>query len=141
MGFFATSIKGFTWISMLRGGIRATGFIRIAILARILTEAQFGLFGITTIVLSLFEIITETGINVFLIQEKDSLEKYIDTAWVISIVRGFLVSSVIIILTPAFASFFHAPEVTGLLYFNRSHPAYQGIHKPYEYSFSKRSGV
>ena len=58
---------------------RGFAFVRTAILARILSPAQFGVYGIVLIVLALLELLTETGVNIFLIQEKDDIDSYINT--------------------------------------------------------------
>lgn len=82
-------------------------FIRIAILARILTPTQFGIFGIASIILAFLEIFTETGINVFIIQKKEPINKYINTAWVISIFRGIFISLLILISARKISIFFN----------------------------------
>ncbi len=97
-------------MGLLRGSTRAVTFIRLAILARILTPAEFGAFGVATLVLSFLEIITETGINVFLIQQKDDIKKYFSSAWIVSAIRGCLIAITIIILAPFIAGFFNSPD-------------------------------
>lgn len=72
----------------LRGTTRVLSFARTAVLARILLPSQFGVYGIATLTLAFLETITASGINVFLIQEKKKLEEYVDTAWIVSILRG-----------------------------------------------------
>src|SRR3990167_7344642 len=99
MGYKTDAFKGISWIGILRASTRGITFVRLAILARILSPAQFGVFGIATLVLSLLEIITETGINVFLIQKKD-IKSYINSAWIVSIVRGFIIAIFLFALAP-----------------------------------------
>ena len=79
-------------MGLLRGSVRFDGFIKLAILARILTPSEFGIFGIAALMLAFLEVMTETGINVFLVQEEGKLEEYISTSWLVSIIRGFLIS-------------------------------------------------
>ena len=98
MGYFKDTLRGVSWMGGLRLSTRVIAFAKIAILARILTPAQFGLFGIALLVLALLENLTETGINIFLIQEKAKLEKYNDTVWLVSIIRGTLISLTIFFL-------------------------------------------
>lgn len=101
------------------GGLRITtrviAFAKIAILARLLLPEQFGLFGIASLALVFLEKVTETGINVYLIQEKSKLEGYVDTAWLISIVRGFVISGFIFLLAPAVGLFFKSADSISLL--------------------------
>ncbi len=109
MGYLKHSIKGVSWVALLRVFTRALSFGKIVIIARLLSPLQFGLFGIASIVLAFIEIVTETGINIFLIQENEKeVKKYINTAWIISIARGFIVFLIIIIFSPFIVSFFKA---------------------------------
>src|SRR3990170_4262875 len=94
------AFKGVSWMAALRGVNRGLGILRIGILARLLTPEQFGVFGIGLLVLGFLEITTETGINVFLIQERQQLDKYLNSAWVVSIIRGVLISILLIITAP-----------------------------------------
>jgi O-antigen/teichoic acid export membrane protein len=69
MGYLKDALRGVGWMTTFRVLYRVIGFARIAILARLLTPFSLGVYGIVTIVLGFLEIITETGINVFLIQD------------------------------------------------------------------------
>lgn len=110
MGYKIHAFKGFSWMGLLRLSVRGITFIRLAILARILSPSQFGVFGVATILLSLLEVLTETGINVFLVQKKDKYFEYIDSAWIISIIRGLLIATLIVILANPISIFFNSPE-------------------------------
>jgi lipopolysaccharide exporter len=87
MGYFRNAVKGVVWMASLRGSTRAIAYVKIAILARLLGPEEFGIFGIASLVLALLEILTETGINAYLIQEEGKIKKYLNTAWVVSIIR------------------------------------------------------
>lgn len=110
MGYKQNAFKGFSWMGLLRVSTRVIAFIRLAILARILTPAQFGVFGVATLLLSFLEVLSETGINVFLIQKKDESDKYISSAWVVSILRGILIATLLVILAPFISKFFNSPD-------------------------------
>ena len=121
----------------LRSSTRALAFIKILILARILTPDEFGLFGIAMLFLSLLEIISETGVNIFLIQENGDIDSYIDTAWVISIVRGLLISLVLVLLTPLVSLFFNSPNSTNIMYLISLVPLIRGFINPSIVKFQK----
>ena len=70
MGYTKEAIKGVSWLGAFRLFARVLSFLRTIIVARILSPAQFGVYGIAALALSLIEILTETGINVFLVQNK-----------------------------------------------------------------------
>jgi len=110
MGYKKDAIKGVSWITLLRILTRGVTFVRLAILGRLLTPTQFGLFGIASLLLSFLEILTETGINVFFVQEKKDIKEYINSAWVVSIARGIILSVLIICAAPFITGFFNSPD-------------------------------
>ena len=110
MGYFKDVIKGISWMGAFRVTTRLFSFVRIAILARILTPRQFGVYGIAALVLSFLEVLTETGVNTVLIQERKEIDKYISTAWFVSILRGVFLSSIVFVSAPIVASVFNSPD-------------------------------
>jgi len=116
---------------------RVIGVIRIAIIAHLLSPYNIGLFGIVTIVLAFLEILTETGINIFLIQEKEDMEGYIDTAWVVSMVRGTLIALLIVATAGPISSFFNSPGSKILLYIVALVPFLRGFINPSVVKFQK----
>lgn len=137
MGYTKQAIKGISWMSAFRIITRLISFLKIAVLARVLTPDQFGIFGIATLVLTFLEIVSETGINIILIQIKDDIKKYIDSAWVVSIIRGMGISLIIILSAPFIASFFNAPEALNIILLISVVPFIRGFINPYEIKFQK----
>lgn len=130
MGYFKDTLKGLSWMGGLRGTTRALAFIKILILARILSPSEFGLFGIAVLFLSLLEIISETGVNIFLIQEEDDIDSFIDTAWIVSIVRGILIALVLFCFSPAISRFFNSPQSLNVLLLISLAPLIRGFINP-----------
>lgn len=130
MGYTKQAFIGISWMSAFRviSRIIATG--RGVLLARILTPAQFGVFGIASIILSFLEILTETGINIFLIQEKNDINKFISSAWLVSILRGVLICVAILISTPLITDFFSMPELHRFLMLISLVPLIRGFINP-----------
>lgn len=137
MGYFPNVIKGVSWLGAFRIITRVIAFIRIAILARLLTPSQFGVFGIATIVLALTDLLTETGINVFLVQEKERLEKYINTAWIVSILRGIIISLFMVIVAPLVGFFFNNTDAVYLILLASLIPFIRGFINPAVVRFQK----
>jgi O-antigen/teichoic acid export membrane protein len=130
MGYKKDAIRGVTWIGGYRGITRVFSVIRTVVLARILSPDQFGVYAIAVTVLSFLEIFTETGINTVLIQQKDKVEKYINTAWVVSIVRGIIISVVLFFLAPVIGNFFGSPSSIELIRFTALVPLVRGFLNP-----------
>lgn len=137
MGYTKSVIRGISWMTALQTAIRGLTFLKIAILARVLTPEQFGVFGIAALLLAFLEILTETGINVILIQSKERISQYLDSAWVASIIRGLIICLSIIILTPFIASFFNSPESLKILFLISLAPLVKGFINPAVVLFQK----
>ncbi len=130
MGFYKDTVKGVSWVIAQRWVIRGLTFIRIAVLARLLTPSQFGIFGFANISLGLLEIITETWINVFLVQEKGEIDNYLNTAWVISIFRGFLIFLLMLIGSGPISHFFGSPQSKDMILILSLVPLIRGFINP-----------
>lgn len=137
MGYFKDTLKGLGWMTALTALMKVVAVFKIAVLARILSPSQFGTYGIALLVLGFLEVLTETGINIFLIQEKDETKKYLDSAWVVSIIRGTLISILILLASPMIALFFRVPNVVNLLYLVSAVAFIRGFINPMEVSFQK----
>lgn len=137
MSYLRTTIHGLSWTTFLRIAIRVITFIRIAVLARILLPWQFGVFGIASLTLTFLEIITETGINSILIQQRDDYTAYLNTAFIISIIRGVVISLVIILTAPFIAHFFSSPDSVQLLYLVALVSFIRGFINPASVKFQK----
>lgn len=137
MGYKRDTLRGLSWMSGFRVMTRILVFAKTAVLARVLTPAQFGIFGIASLVLALLEIITETGINVFLIQSGKKIDTYINTAWVVSIARGIIISLLLIACSPLIAGFFNTPEALPILLFISIVPIIRGFINPASIVYQK----
>ena len=115
MGYKRDTLKGISWVGAVRFVSRAVAFLKNLFLARLLTPSEFGLFGIASLILALLEVLTETGVNIVLIQKKDEIHHYLNSAWVVSILRGVVISLIMILAAPLIAAFFHSPSSTQLI--------------------------
>lgn len=116
---------------------RIISAVRIIILARIITPAQFGVFGIASIILSFLEILTETGINVFLVQEKDKIDRFVNSAWIASILRGTILFLIILASSPFVVEFFKLPDLYRFLFWISLVPFIRGFINPTIVKFQK----
>ena len=121
----------------LRGVTRGLALIKTAVLARVLLPAQFGIYGIATLVLGLLEMMTETGINIFLIQEKKKIDEYVDSAWVVAIIRGILIGLIIFLSIPIVTRFFATPGAKSILILISFVPVIRGFINPACVKFQK----
>lgn len=137
MGYTRQAIKGFSWTAGIRIITRVFSLVKNVVIARILSPYQFGAFGIATLVLVFAEIVTETGINTFLIQNKEDTDKYISTSWLVSIIRGIIIFLVIITAAPFISSFFRNNDAAFLLILISFVPLLRGFINPSVIKFQK----
>lgn len=136
-GYSKTTARGVGWIGAQRGVTRVVSFGKIAILARLLSPAQFGVYGIAALALSFLDVLTETGVNVILVQEKDDINRHISSAWIVSIGRGILMSVAILALAPFVSGFFQSPDSLFLLQLISIVPLLRGFINPSVVKFQK----
>jgi len=108
-------VRGGLWVFSLRIAARGLRFLRTVILARLLAPHDFGLFGIAMISMAALEALTQTGFETALVQKKENVESYLDTAWTISAVRGTILFSILFFLAPWIAKFFDSPQATMII--------------------------
>ena len=85
---------------------RLLTFTKIIVLSRILTPADFGTIGIALLTYSTMEILTKTGFDEKLVQERELHDKLISTTWVVNIIRGFLIMIILVLGSRTIESFF-----------------------------------
>ena len=83
-------VKGGFWVFALRITDRVFYIIKLIILARILAPHDFGLLGIAMLTMMTLETFSQTGFQAALIQKKENIEAYLNSAWTVGIIRGFI---------------------------------------------------
>lgn len=130
MGYTTSAITGFSWQTVQKVVTIGLGFIKMIILARILSPLDFGLFSIVTIALGVAEATTETGVNFTIINSKHSVGYFLNTAWVIAIVRGFLIGSVMLVAALLLSGFFEEERLLLLVGLASLIPVIKGFINP-----------
>jgi lipopolysaccharide exporter len=136
MGYKKDVIKGVSWTGSLSFLTKGVGFLETIILARILVPSQFGAYGIALLALGFLETLTETGVNIVLIQEKEA-EPYVSSAWIVSIGRGLLITLALYLCSPLIANFFHSSQALLLLQLISLVPFLRGFINPAVVKFQK----
>ncbi len=103
-------VQGGLWVFALRILNRGLGFIRTIILARLLAPEDFGLLGIGMLAIATIETFSQTGFGHALIQKKENIDSYLDTAWTISAIRGIVLFLIIFVFAPFIANFFNSDQ-------------------------------
>ena len=109
------AVQGGFWVFLSFSFGKVLNFIRIIILARLLLPSDFGLMGLAMLSIGAIEVFTTTGIIQALIQRKECDEEVLNTGWVISILRGFLLFLILFFGAPYIARFFDNSLLTSIL--------------------------
>jgi O-antigen/teichoic acid export membrane protein len=108
-------VQGGAWISSLKIIGKILSLIRLIIIGRILAPSDFGLMGIALLTMSALETFSTFGFGQALIQKKENTDNYLDAAWTVLIIRGFVVFIIVYLVAPYVAFFFHTPEVKPII--------------------------
>jgi lipopolysaccharide exporter len=112
-----TSIAhGATLMVAMRAVSRLIGIFSTAILARILTPADFGLVVLGTSVLGVVQLLSDCSLGPALIRTRDPTRGHFDTAWTIALLRGVLVAIVALVSAPYVSASMHEPRVVPILW-------------------------
>lgn len=109
------AVRGGIWIFTLRITNRLFRLVRTVILARVLAPHDFGLMGIALLAMMTLETFSHTGFNIALIQKKGNIDEYLDTAWVVQVIRGILLFGILLVAAPLVATFFSAPQAVNIV--------------------------
>jgi lipopolysaccharide exporter len=131
MGYTNKAISGFGWQTFLKLIIYLLSLIKIYFLARLLTPADFGLFSLTAVALGLSEALTETGVNLTILQSKQSVKYFLNTAWVISIFRGLIIGTLMLVFGIGMQYYFDQSQLLILTAVAAIIPVIKGFINPY----------
>lgn len=94
---------------------RLFDLIRNIVLAKLLSPDDFGLFGIALLFLSMLDTFSYTGFDKALIQKKENINTYLNTAWTVGLLRGIVIAAILLISAPYVATFFNAPQAKDIV--------------------------
>jgi len=94
---------------------RSLGLISTLVLARLLTPEHFGVVALVAIALQFFDILADAGNQQYIIHKPDVRDNDLNTAWTIDLIVKSVVYGVIVLCTPALATYFQTPELIAAL--------------------------
>jgi len=109
------AVRSGVWMLGFRLIERLTGLVQIVILARVLSPTDFGVVAIATLAMAALDAFSQTGFDVALIQKKEDIRGYLNTAWSVQAVRGVTTFAVMVVTAPWIASFFGSPQATAII--------------------------
>ena len=111
----AKMIVGAFWLGVLSISTQLLTFLTSVILARILVPEDFGLIAMAMIVINGLKIVYDFGLAQALIYFKDDTNSIASTLFYLIVLSGAILYLIVVLLAPAFASFYNAPTLIPLL--------------------------
>src|ERR1700733_13906139 len=100
----------------LRMSVRFLGLVSTIVLARLLVPADFGLVAMAMTVWSILDTVLDLSFATALITEPREDRAYYDTAWTLSIFKGFVVAGLLFASAGYIADYFNEPRVTPVIH-------------------------
>ncbi len=101
------TIGGLMWTISQQFSLRLITFGVSVILARLMTPAEFGLFGMISILIALGSNLMDSGLTSSLIRTPNAVQKDYSTVFVINLVGSVVIYTIVFFTAPAVASFYN----------------------------------
>lgn len=109
------SVKGASWSFIDSMATQGITFLVGIILARLLSPGEYGLIGIITIFISIFNSIVDSGFSNALIRKTDADDKDYNTCFYTNLAFSIVLFAVLFFSAPFISSFFNEPQLIPLL--------------------------
>jgi O-antigen/teichoic acid export membrane protein len=148
------AVQSGIWVAGINVGDRVLQLLKVIILARLLSPEAFGLLGIALLVVAALRQFSAIGFDAALVQHRDeNVDEYLNTVWVMKMVRWLLIAAIAVPAAPYIARFFSEPQAAplimtvaianlllaiqnpGVVYFRKN----LNFHKEFIYTMSGRS--
>ena len=103
------------WQGLNIFGAKFIFFVRLLILARLLSPDDFGLLAIAVSTIGIFLSLTNVGMIPALVQGEDVEDKDYDTAWTVGVARAALITGIVFIGAPLIAEIFAEPRAVPII--------------------------
>lgn len=108
------TIKGTLWSAVENVTRLGVTFVVSIILARLLSPEEYGLIGILTIFIALFNAIVDSGFTNALIRKQDATDTDFSTVFYINLVLSLVLAAILFCCAKPIAIFFERPELVAL---------------------------
>ncbi len=129
--------RGAAWIVGGRLLVRSLGLINTLILARLLVPEDFGLVAIGVTVMQLLQNITDIGVSRTVVKFRNATRKQYDTLFTISLIRGAVVTGVMLLAAVLADNFYDDPRATFVFFGIAIVPMLHALANPRFFEFER----
>jgi O-antigen/teichoic acid export membrane protein len=108
-------LSGALWSVGIRWVGRVLGFVSLAICARVLTPADYGLVNMAMVVVGLFNVFTYFGIDAALLRKSNCTPEDYNSAWTLKVAQGAILGALIAAAAPFAQDFYRDDRVGPIL--------------------------
>jgi O-antigen/teichoic acid export membrane protein len=109
------TIGGLVWTLAQQFSVQLITFGVSVILARMLSPAEFGLFGMISILIALGSNLMDSGLTSSIIRTPDASQKDYSTVFVLNLVGSVVIYLIVYATAPAVARFYHQELLTDII--------------------------
>lgn len=104
-------MNGGKWITVATVISTLFQFVQVAILARLLPPAAFGIVSISTLIISFFQIFSNLGFSNSIIYKQESDRHVLSTLYFLNLIVGAVIFLLIQLTSPYIIAFYHEPKL------------------------------
>lgn len=108
------TFKGTLWSTLERFSVQGIAFVVMIIMARILTPNDYGLVGMLTVFIAVFQSLVDSGFSQALIRKLNRSETDNSTVFYFNIAVGIILYLILFLCSPLIACFFGEPHLIPL---------------------------
>lgn len=124
------AISGSAIIVIGRMAVKAIDLVVLLILARLLSQADFGLIGLAMTFVVVLETVLDIPLNQVLLKEKTISDEMIDTVFTLSVIRGIILAVALCLLSVPISWAYGEPRLILLTCVLSLAPAFRGARSP-----------
>jgi PST family polysaccharide transporter len=124
------TILGAGWTVSSRLASRLIDFMTVLILARTLTPADFGLTALAMTLIAIVDMVTDIALIQALTRLKSIEKSHLDTAFTLGVIRGFVLTFVVLAAAWPFSLAYHDSRLTALVSVLALGPMTRSLYSP-----------
>ncbi len=106
------SVRGAAWVMVGMAVVQVLQVVQTAILARLLGARDYGLLGLALAALGASAIFSQFGVSQALVQRQKMTRRYMDSAWMLDLIRNFMMFVAAFFVAAPMAAFYKEPQLT-----------------------------
>jgi len=109
--FKKIALKGVIWTAIEKGGTQILGILITIFLARLISPSEFGILGLLAIIISVSQLLVDSGLGSALIQCNNREEIDFHTVFLFNFTISVLIYIIIYFSSPTFSVYFSQPKL------------------------------